>query len=56
MPASEVAEQAGLPLSEVRLALRKLAAADRAKHDIAGKRGNGTLAEPGLPPGFTRVS
>jgi hypothetical protein len=45
VPASEVAERTGLPLPEVRRALRELAAANRAKRDIYGKWGKDKLEE-----------
>jgi hypothetical protein len=37
LPPSEVAEQVGLPMQDVRLALRELAAAGRAKRNIVGR-------------------
>jgi hypothetical protein len=39
VPASEVAEKTGLPLPVVRVAMRELAAADRARRGIAGRWG-----------------
>jgi hypothetical protein len=39
LPASLVAERAGLPLPDVLIALRELAAADQAKRDLVGKWG-----------------
>jgi hypothetical protein len=51
VPASEVAEQAGLPLPVVRLALRELAAADRAKRDVVGRWGKDKLEERWLAAG-----
>ena len=52
-PASIIAQQSGLPLPAVRLALRQLAAADRAKRDVVGKWGNrGGLEEHWAAKGF----
>jgi hypothetical protein len=52
VPAREVAEKAGLPLPVVCAALRELAAADRAKRDIAGRWGRrDVLAEHWLAKG-----